>query len=510
MENNLKGVKPIVRVAVYLRLSRASDGVQDLKRHKDYLIEVCNRNEWTYELFEEIESSQDITRPELQRMRQEIALGKFQAVMVHNVDRLSRRARHFIEIVEDYFLSQGLTSLYEKDTLYDLTDATTITMLQLKATLSQAEYSFIVSRLRAGKMSAVKEGKQQGKLVHGYYFDKNSREIKVNPDEAKVVRMMADMLLAGVNYREICGRLNSLGYRTRGGKLWGVYSIHSIMNSPVIRGHARMEFKAKYSGESEIIESMDSHEAIITEAEYVKIKQLMDNKAKNYKNISQAPTYWLQGLLRCPYCGKSMNVTATKKKRNKQPDGTILRTGDIYYSIRGCGNSTIKGAEKCPNLGCKVETVEESISMIVKAFEGNLNKLIDELMQLDAEDIVKDKKTDVNELKQAITKLENNEESLLDLLVDAVIDKLTYNNRINIIKEKKASLLKQLNDAETQLKSVNVEQEISHFEQLLDAVKQWDSLAGEKKRSLLQMLFKEMTYDRLDRSKPPIIKVIPY
>jgi site-specific DNA recombinase len=161
----------IVKVGVYLRKSRAEDGTQDLKKHKDYLIEVCDRNNWLYELYEEIDSSQDLDRAELQRLRNDIGLGKIDAVMVHAVDRLSRRSRHFLEIIEDYFIAQGMTTLFVKDTENNLLDPTTITMLQLQATLSQAEYSFIISRLREGRKASAKEGIWSGKMVYGYTFD---------------------------------------------------------------------------------------------------------------------------------------------------------------------------------------------------------------------------------------------------------------------------------------------------------------------------------------------------
>lgn len=270
--------RPIVRVAIYLRKSRAEDGVQDLAKHKEYLISICEKNGWTYELYEEIESSQDLQRAELQRMRQDIALGKIDAVMLHAVDRLSRKTRHFLEIIEDYFVEQRMTKLYVRDVEHDLTNPTTITMLQMQATMSQAEYSFIVKRLNEGRKSSVKKGILTGKVIYGYYFDKEDKLVKPHPEESKVVTMIKDMILEGKPYLAVCDRLNTLGYRTRAGNVWEIYNIRSILHSSITRGHVIQEWTDE-KGNPELIEVRNSHPALITDAEYVKIKEITQNRA---------------------------------------------------------------------------------------------------------------------------------------------------------------------------------------------------------------------------------------
>ncbi|WP_446715588.1 hypothetical protein [Bacillus sp. OTU530] len=60
---------------MYLRKSRAEDGIQDLKKHKEYLIGIAVKQGWQYELYEEIDSSQDLLRCELQRLRKNLVKG---------------------------------------------------------------------------------------------------------------------------------------------------------------------------------------------------------------------------------------------------------------------------------------------------------------------------------------------------------------------------------------------------------------------------------------------------
>lgn len=492
-----------MRVGIYLRKSRAEDGVQDLAKHKKHLINICDRKGWSYELYEEIESSQALDRPELQRLREDIGLGKIDAVMVHAVDRLSRKQRHFLEIIEDYFLAQGVSKLYVQDTEQDLKDSTTITMLQIQATLSQAEYSFIVKRLNEGRKASLKQGIITGKVIYGYQRNKDTKLIEPHPIESVVVRKICDMLLEGEPYKAICDTLNSLGYRTRKDNLWDIYNIKAIAHSPAIRGHVVQKWK-----DEEIIVK-DVHPAIITEAEYAKIKEITDNRATHYKGLSKAPTHWLQGLLKCKHCGKVMSIAGSKPSRKKLPDGTVERSGDYVYYIRAC-RPQIKGAERCFNKGCQAEMVEESIKDLINQYRSHVKKIITGLLETDADEIVKDKKDTVAELKRAINKLENKEEGLLDLLLDKTISKDTYNTRINNIKEEKADLIARLKQAEDAVSSVDLEQEIKYQTNIKDTLEQWDFISDEKKRQTLQRVFKSIEYSRPDKIVTPLLDVEMY
>ncbi|NGP44850.1 recombinase family protein [Bacillaceae bacterium SIJ1] len=498
----MKG-RPIVKVGIYLRKSRAEDGTQDLAKHKKYLIEVAERNGWSYELYEEIESSQALVRPELQRLRQDIGLDKIDAVMVHAVDRLSRKQRHFLEIMEDYFVEQGMTTLYVKDTEYDLTDTTTVTMLQIQATMSQAEYSFIVNRLNEGRKASVKQGVITGKIIYGYEYDKETRKIKPHPEESKLVRKITDMLLEGESYKGICDKLNTLGYRTRKGNLWDIHNIKSIAHSPIIRGHVIQQWK------DEQIEVKNSHEALITDAEYAKIKQILDDRAKNYKSLSKAPKHYLQGLLRCPNCKRVMTIAGSKPKRSKLPDGTLERSGDYVYYIRAC-RPYVKQKEKCGNNGCQAVVIEDAIRELVKSYKHQVEQTIKELLETDAKEIKNSKKSDVDALKRAITKLESKEEPWLDMIGDddAPVSQDVIFKQVAKIKDEKAELMEQLRQAEEQYSAVDIEQEIKHQSNIVNSLEKWDDLSDEQKRQTLQMTFKEIWYSRFDKDEPPELDVV--
>ncbi|MBC2392017.1 recombinase family protein [Listeria booriae] len=501
----------IVRVAIYLRKSRAEDGVQDLAKHKDYLLSICKKNNWQYELYEEIENSQEINRQELQRLRQDISLGKVDAVLINAVDRLSRKTRHFLEIIEDYFLDQGLTRLFVRETEYDLRDNNTITMLQLQATLSQSEYSFIVQRLNQGKQASLKKGIITGKVIYGYKRNKKTKLLEPEPAEAEIVRKIVDLLLQGSPYRAICDQLNSLGFRTRKGNLWDIHNVKSILHSDTLRGNVVYEV-ADGKGGKQTIEVLNSHEALITDAEYSKIKEITDRRAQSYKGLSKIPKHWLQGLLKCPQCHRVMTIAGTKPNRKKLPDGTVERSGEAVYYIRACREYLKDAGKRCINYGCQAKVIEEAISDIILRYKETINHNIQRLLQTDGKEVVQSRKNVVEELQRALTKLESKEETWLGMIGDDSVPLSTEDifKQLNKIKDEKADMLLKLNEAKTELSTVDIELNIEQQVKLLDAMEQWNTLPDIQKRQTLQMLFKEIQYSRLSKDCAPSLEFETY
>lgn len=485
--------KVIAKVAIYLRKSRAEDGIQDLQKHKDYLIHICERNNWLYELYEEIDSSQDINRSELQRLREDIALGKIDAVMVHAVDRLSRKQRHFLEIIEDYFVEKGMTTLYVKDTPHNLLNPNTIVMLNIQATLSQAEYSFIVARLKDGRRASATEGIWSGKMVYGYEFDKDIRKIVQVKNELPVVRKICDMTLEGHTYGSICKELNRLGYRTRKGNNFEVHNIKSILHSPIIRGHVEIKW-----GDGEHTLAENNHDAVITDGEYSMIKKILNRRSEQYTHKAVAPKHFLQGLLRCSDCGLVMVVQANKESKYKEG---IRLYGEYRYYIRKCRNND------CNNIGCNVAEVEDVLSDILIGYSDQLEEKIETLKNTNRDEMQKGYSDKVKELEAAIVKLENKEESLLDLYLDEDINftKDDYNKKIEAVKEKKADLITELKS----LPSIDIEQESKLANNTFDMIKAYENLDGEAKRRLLQLLFSQIKYTHRSKKDTPVLTVDP-
>lgn len=487
--------RPIRKMGIYLRKSRAENGVKDLDKHKEYLIGICtNILKCDYELFEEIESSVTLDRSELQRLNQWCKDGLIDGVMVNAVDRLSRKTRHFLEIIEDYFVEQGITRLFVKEQEQDLTKTNVITLLQIQATLSQAEYSFIVQRLKEGLKASVAKGVRFGRKIYGYRLNKVTKKMEIIPEEAKVVREIIDLLLIGDTYGGICDKINNDGKRTRQGKLFDVHNIKSFVNSPTIRGLVEVH----WADGSVTVKEGERHEAIMNDAEYYKIKEILQNRADNYKSLSIAPKHYLQGILKCPRCGKVMSIAASKQTKQINKERIYLEGTEKYY-IRACRNQ--RSGEKCGNMGCNADLAEVYIRNYIYDYEPKIDERIKYFMEADGEEIKKSHKEKIEKLKNAIKNIEGKEESLIIFLEDGTIDREKYVERINNLKEEKAELIKKLADAEKQFTSIDIETNLKQLNSIKNSIVKWDNLGSEEKRQLIQMLFSKIEYRKFKGSK---------
>jgi len=88
-----------VRVAIYCRVSRDN---QTLDQQRVRCVELCEREGWPYEIFEEKVSGAKTSRRELDLLMQSVRSRKFEAVMVWKLDRLGRSLKHLIQIIEEF------------------------------------------------------------------------------------------------------------------------------------------------------------------------------------------------------------------------------------------------------------------------------------------------------------------------------------------------------------------------------------------------------------------------
>ena len=89
----------IMKCALYVRVSKLE---QTFEQQKQPLIDKCNREGWSYEVFEEKVSGAKTSRTELDRMMQGVRNKEFDIVMVAKLDRLGRSLKHLIQLVEEF------------------------------------------------------------------------------------------------------------------------------------------------------------------------------------------------------------------------------------------------------------------------------------------------------------------------------------------------------------------------------------------------------------------------
>ena len=168
--------------------------------------------------------------------------------------------------------------------------------------------------------------------------------LKVIPEQAEVVRMIFDWYIAGDGYNAIAYRLNDMHIPCKSGKRWVQHTVNSILNNEVYLGKIRwkreptvrvmkngqMVKKRELSNDYLLFEGR--HEAIITQAEWDRVKQTQRSRQTPSVRTDRKPANPFANILVCEKCGYALrrNTPSTKQLET--------RTYRPWYrcATRGC------------------------------------------------------------------------------------------------------------------------------------------------------------------------------
>jgi len=149
-----------MKVAIYVRVSTID---QTTLNQEIILKEYCQRN--NYEIFDiykdEGISGSKTSRPELDRMLQDMRLKKFEAIIVWKLDRLGRSTQHLLQILEE--LNNKQVRLICIDMNIDTATPQGKFFFTIVGAFAELEREIITERIYAGIERARKQGKNLGR-----------------------------------------------------------------------------------------------------------------------------------------------------------------------------------------------------------------------------------------------------------------------------------------------------------------------------------------------------------
>ena len=330
-------------ILVYLRRSRADDvslSVEEvLAKHETILREWAEKNldgpipEENF--YREVVSGETIDgRPEVQKVLQRMQSPKIKAILVVDVQRLSRGdledCGRLIKLLR-YSHTHVITPIQ----IYDLEDEYDRDFFEreLKRGNDYLEY-FKKIQLR-GTLLSVQSGNFVGSVPpYGYnktYVLDGKRKcptLEENPKEADIVRMMYEWHVnENIGDHTIAHRLNGMGIPTRSGKIWNKSSVRDILtnehNIGLIRWNKRthvkevinMEIKTKIQISKEYDLYEGKHPAIVSKELFYKSQELRGSKPK-IKSSNELVNP-LASLVFCK-CGRRL-VYRQNKSTHSQP-----------------------------------------------------------------------------------------------------------------------------------------------------------------------------------------------
>lgn len=229
-----------LKVAIYTRVSteeQAKEGFS-LKAQEDILRKYAeSKNLEVYDTYsDDGYSGKSYERPEIQRLFKHLYEGKFQAILVKTVDRISRRLSDISKLQDEVLLPNNCRLLVSDNNL----DSSTLDgkmFINLIGTFAEYERGMIINRVKTGMEKRAEQGYWNGGIVLGY--DNVNKQLVINKEEAFLVKRIFELRADGRGYKFIAKNINEEGYRSKKGKLFSICTIKTILENEVYIGKCR-------------------------------------------------------------------------------------------------------------------------------------------------------------------------------------------------------------------------------------------------------------------------------
>lgn len=222
------------KACVYTRVSTDAQGEMDKVSlpEQERMAKACIESKgWEYVGTYEDNgyTGRNTNRPALQKMLQDIKEKKVDVIVVFKLDRLSRRQKDTISIIEDILLENGVDLVSLKETL-DTTTPWGRAMIGILSSFNQLESENIAQRTAMGRYATAREGGYAGgKPPLGY--SAVDGQLVIVPDEAEIVRLIFSLREEGKTLMGITNELNKRGYRSKKGNEFKHSAIQTVLNN---------------------------------------------------------------------------------------------------------------------------------------------------------------------------------------------------------------------------------------------------------------------------------------
>ena len=328
-QSNLAGMD----AGLYLRKSRMEEGLDTettLAKHQKNLLDYAKEhNIHIIETYPEVVSGESLfARPQMLRLLEDIEDGRYDCVLVMDLDRLSRGRMKDQGIILDAFRESG-TLIVTPEKVYDLEDEIDEEYAELKTFMSRREYKIINKRLRRGLQQSIDAGCYVANAPYGYkkvYVDRKPT-LEIYEPEAKFVRMMFDLYLQGYGCISIARHINALGARPHRASEFGRGSVFKILSNPTYIGkivwnqkkHVKKGVKGNpkhitiYQPKDKWTITDGIHPAIIDKEIFDKAQEIMEGRYIPSQNDGTVKSP-LVGLVKCAKCGMNMQRMVLKRE----------------------------------------------------------------------------------------------------------------------------------------------------------------------------------------------------
>lgn len=407
MESLQDRISTVRDVAAYIRKSRGEDD-SVLDKHRVMLQEIADRYGWRLRRYEEIGSADSIEyRPAIQELLRDVRKGLYDAVLVVDLDRLSRGDVRDQAAWRSVFQETGTLIIVPPGHVIDLNSDEGEMRVDIESLLARWEYKQIKKRLYRGKVIGAKEGQwTNGPPPYPYVYNRVTRQLELDPDETKVKTYLQikRWALEGVALAEIAHKLNREGIPSPRGGLWSPVAVMRLITSPVHMGYVTFG-KTSGSGhknrKTKPLQKKPKEEWIVsrwadpgdprilkTEEEHAKILAGLESR-KIIPHRARKGEHPFSGLVRCGRCGRTMQWM---NRAN----------GSVY--LKTCQATDALGNRICRNGGVVGQVIFDYVQQRLSQFEEEIRRRMDAAEKPDEQSnldlVLEAKRRELKELEQ--------------------------------------------------------------------------------------------------------------
>lgn len=369
------------KVAIYLRKSRGV--LEDLDKHKEQLISLCESKGYEYDIYSEIASSDTMDRKELNLMLDNIK--KYKKIIVMAIDRLSRNDLHQALLTK--ILKDNDIELVTPNKTYNFTNETDIVTSDFEKLLARQEFRIIKGRLKTGKIHSFNKGNCITQAPFPYKYNPNTKSLDIVEEDYKKYRYIVSLAIKGLTPRAISEVVDM-----------PAISIRRMLCNPVHRGfvkYAKQVVKGK-------------HKPVLTEKEFLIIERYKNGRLCGVKKRKH--TYSLSDLVKCT-CGHTRGIKYRGDRR-------------IPEAITKC--------QYCKDAGFTTQQLHQDIEDKIKEqiYSMNANEYY-----FQTKEEIKKKNIEFDLLEDKIRKLERKSKKIKDMILSEIFTIAEGKEKVQEIRE---------------------------------------------------------------------------
>lgn len=469
------------KVAVYARVSTEHEAqLSALENQKDwYKPIIAQHPEWDIVRMytdEGITGTSAQKRPQFMKMIEDAGDGEFDLILTREVARFARNTVDTLQYTRN-LKAKGVEVFFINDNIKTF-DGDGELRLTIMATLAQDESRKTSIRVKCGQQTSMDNGVFYGNgNILGY--DRVGKDMVINPEQAKTVRMIYDWYLDGVGIRAIKFRLEQAGRLTATGKSnWHESNISKILQNSfycgIITYHKEYtpdfleQKKIRNFGEIELTKTRGTHEPIITEEEFERVQEMIAKRRKELPNTGagkrrqigekQPGDVWTE-LLICE-CGHKFNRKVWHRVEDDVQYGyqcySSIRTGTVTTRLRK--GLPIDDVCKTPMIaGWKLQMMVKNIfreylhntAEVLALAEAMLEQHIDdEEPQTDNNRLIEQKQAEAEKLNKRL-------HSLIEMRADGEITRDIFKAKKQEVEDRLLAIQNELNQLQPQEEAID-------------------------------------------------------